>query len=188
MKTAPLGYFGLPQQQYRWNVLSSDGTRAFFETAEPLAGRDTNNLTDVYEWHEGQINLVSSGQGEYGAHFMDASRDGRFVFIATRSRLAPQDTDNFVDAYAVREGGGFLYEPPAGCAGDACQSRPTAAPAWAAPGSARVAGAGDAVRKKRARCSRPKSSKGAKSSRAGKKKHRCVKPDKRRANGKGGRR
>ncbi|HKO38252.1 MAG TPA: hypothetical protein VJU14_07790, partial [Solirubrobacterales bacterium] len=188
LKTAPLGYFGLPGQQYRWNVLSSDGTRAFFETAEPLVGRDTNNLIDVYEWHEGQINLVSSGQGEYDTHFLDSSRDGRFVFIATRSRLVSQDTDNFVDAYAVRAGGGFLHEPPVGCTGDACQSRPTAAPAWAAPGSVRVAGAGNAVRKKRARCPRPKGSKGAKSPKVGKKKHRCVKPGKRRADGKGGRR
>jgi len=196
LKATPFsGYAGLPYQSYRLNNLTPDGSRAYFDTAEGLVPRDQNGANDVYEWHEGQINLLSSGRGE-GAYFMDASPEGSDVFIATRERLAPEDTDNFIDAYDAREGGGFLYAPPPpACEGDACQAEPGTAPAVAGPASSLLAGAGNAAPRRKARCAAArKGKKSAKSPKAAKKaRARCAKPrqamkHKGSAKGKGGKR
>jgi hypothetical protein len=184
------GYPGLPGQAYRTNNLSADGSRAFFETAEPLVQGDSDNATDVYEWHEGQINLISSPTGGEDAYFMDATPDGQNVFIATRDRLVPEDRDNLVDAYAARVGGGFLYRAPVKCEGDACQAPPSSADSWTPPSSGQIVGPGSAIERRKSRCvsarkgkKAAKGSKGAKA--AAKAKPRCAKPKKGKArNGK----
>jgi hypothetical protein len=122
-------------------VLSSDGTRAFFESFDPLALRDTNSQNDVYEWEamgtgncsegapgfrvslEGCVNLISSGESAQDSEIVDTSPDGRDVFFKTESSLLPQDP-GLVDIYDARVGGGFpLQEPPSPeCQGEACQS------------------------------------------------------------------
>jgi hypothetical protein len=196
LKATPFaGYAGLAYQSYRLNNLTPDGSRAFFDTAESLVPRDQNGANDVYEWHEGQINLLSSGRGE-GAYFMDASPEGSDVFIATRERLAPEDVDNFIDAYDAREGGGFIHTPPSpACEGDACQAEPGTAPAAASPASSLLAGAGNAAPRRKARCAAArKGKKSAKSSKAARKaKARCAKTRQNKkpkgsAKGKGGKR
>jgi hypothetical protein len=181
------GFSGADSIWYARRNLLADGSRLYFETAEALVPGDTNGARDVYEWHGDQINLISPGRGAEGAHFLDASADGRDVFIGTRERLAPQDTDDFVDAYDAREGGGFLYEGPLKpCEGDSCQVPSSSAPAAVAPGSASVVGGGNVKRRRAARCPKPhkaKAKKGAKGKRAAKNgrarvakaKQRCVK-------------
>ena len=39
----------------------SDGGRIFFETREALVPSDTNGQTDVYEYEQGHLYLISSG-------------------------------------------------------------------------------------------------------------------------------
>ena len=57
--------------------ISPDGSRVFFETADALVPQDTNGLPDVYEWENGRIYLISSGQGTFGSSFSGASSNGR---------------------------------------------------------------------------------------------------------------
>jgi len=139
------------------SLFSADGHRLFFESFEPLVPRDTNGRGDVYEWEAakdkaectkeiggelfsadsgGCLSLISSGEGAADSELIDASTDGQDVFFTTNSRLVGQDTDEFVDVYDAREGGGFPPPPvpPPPCEGDACQN-PPAPPAAVTPAS-----------------------------------------------------
>ncbi|HEX4837730.1 MAG TPA: hypothetical protein VFV03_04310, partial [Solirubrobacteraceae bacterium] len=114
--------------------LSSDGRFVFFTTAQALVPQDTNGLPDVYEYDADarQVKLLSSGTGESGSWFEDASADGSNVFFLTQQRLTGWDTDTLTDLYDVRAGGGFA-EPPAPrvpCDGDACHGVPSAVPSF----------------------------------------------------------
>jgi Tol biopolymer transport system component len=118
----------------RPRFVSSDGGHVFFATAAPLAARDTNGLTDVYEYDSasGEVSLLSPGTGGYGAWFGASDESGDNVFILTRGQLAGGDTDSLVDLYDVRVGGGFAQPSPqtGGCVGDECQGTPSAAPSF----------------------------------------------------------
>lgn len=124
--------------------LSDDGTRVFFETEESLVSQDTNGTTDVYEWNEGAVSLISGGSGPMPSYFIGATDSGRDAFFATYDQLALSDTDTSYDIYDARVGGGF---PVAGsapeCAGGECRST-SSAPVFAAPASAGVSGLGNA--------------------------------------------
>ncbi len=113
---------------------SSDGRYVFFSTSEALLPQDTNNLPDAYEYdvETGKLSLLSTGTGELGTWFVDASADGRDVFLVTRQQLNRWDPDKLDDLYDARIEGD-LPEPPAPgtpCAGDACQGVPSAAPSF----------------------------------------------------------
>jgi hypothetical protein len=120
--------------------LSADGRRVFFETDESLVSGDTNGGTDVYQWQDGKLSLVSSGQGAEGAKFVDASADGSDVFFTTRERLVGNDVDDQKDIYDARVGGGFpAQQIPPPCVGDTCQGGFAAKPELESPSSS-VAG------------------------------------------------
>jgi hypothetical protein len=118
--------------------LSADGKRAFFETARPLVTADENDAIDVYEWEdsdldgEGKLRLISSGRSATDSKFLDASPSGDDVFFTTRDRLVGIDTDNQVDLYDARIGGGIAAQnpsaPPQPCTGDDCQGTRSGAP------------------------------------------------------------
>ncbi len=157
------------------NVLSADGSRLFFESYEALLPRDSNGRADVYQWEaaagnsdcldriggelyeplsEGCLSLISSGQSSLDTRLIDASSDGRDVFIYTNSSLLPSD-NGFQDVYDAREGGGFPApaSPPPACEGEACKGLP-AAPAEVLPGSASFHGAGNVSEPPRRRCAK----------------------------------
>jgi hypothetical protein len=125
--------------------LSADGRRVFFETARPLVTADQNRATDVYEWEDGDLDglgklrLVSAGRGATDAKFLDASVLGDDVFFTARDRLVGIDTDNQVDLYNARVGGGFAAQNPSAspppCEGDDCQGTRSGAPFLPAVGS-----------------------------------------------------
>jgi NHL repeat len=125
--------------------LSTDGRRAFFETARPLVTADRNQAVDVYEWADvdldgtGELRLISPGRGDTDSEFLGASATGDDVFFTTRERLVGIDTDNQVDLYDARVGGGIAAQnpPPAPppCAGEQCQGATTGAPFLAGIGS-----------------------------------------------------
>jgi hypothetical protein len=92
--------------------LTDDG-RVFFTSVEPLVLRDTNNRLDVYEWKEGELQLVSTGISNFDAGLLGVSSDGVNAFFYTRETLAPQDKNGeTMKIYDAREGGGFLQIPP----------------------------------------------------------------------------
>ncbi len=139
-----------PRAPYRLpRNLSSDGKRAFFETAQSLVPTDTNGKVDVYQWAAGAVSLISTGKSAEGARFIDAGADGGDVFFTTRERLVGADVDDQVDVYDARVDGGFPeQELPPPCVGDECQG-PFALPPSLAAGSS-PAGADDAQRLERA--------------------------------------
>jgi sugar lactone lactonase YvrE len=92
--------------------LTEDG-RVFFDSTEALAPRDLDGREDVYEWENGEINLISTGISPYSSSLLSASADGTDVYFFTRDVLAPQDTNgNLVKVYDARSHGGFPYTPP----------------------------------------------------------------------------
>jgi hypothetical protein len=104
---------------------SNDGSRVLFETAEPLVPEDHNQALDVYQWHAGDLGLISSGTGTVPSRFAAASPDGETVVFRTAASLLPSDRDGGdLDLYAARPGGGFPEGgPPPSC------DRPCAPPA-----------------------------------------------------------
>ncbi len=142
-------------------LLSEDGSRAFFQTAESLVPQDTNGANDVYEWENGHIYLLSSGQGgevgvqHYGnegygfagfagSSLVGASANGDDVFIKTSDRLVPQDEESSAAIYDVRVDGGFPYTPPGyGCDSGQCQGPQTTPPVFAPPASSTFVGVGN---------------------------------------------
>lgn len=133
-------------------TMSDDGSYVFFDTADPLVPQDTNDTLDVYEWHEGQVSLISSGTDPFPSYFLGssaASVDGRKVeganvFFGTHARLVSQDTNTGGDVYDARIGGGFpqVSSQTAACEGDACQNAPTV-PIDSTPSSSTFFGAGN---------------------------------------------
>jgi hypothetical protein len=160
-------------------VLSDDGARLFFDSADALTVRDTNGKVDVYEWEEegtggcdatdasfsaaagGCVQLISSGQSLQDSRFVEASSTGDDVFFATGASLLPQDS-GVSDIYDARVEGG-LPIPPAPkppCEGDACHAQisppeeptPASSDFIAPPGSGKQTGRHCAKAKGRARC------------------------------------
>ncbi len=161
------------------NAISSDGAYVFFDTTASLLPQDTNGVLDVYEWHEGKISLLSTGQDALNSYFMGAGADGSNVFIGTHSKLVPADTDttgNLYDARICTTTEPCIKAAPAReglCEGDAC-AHPPAAPNDATPSSLTFTGPGDVLKellapnvtkvpaKKQAKCVKPKKRRGGK--------------------------
>lgn len=89
----------------------NDG-RVFFTSPNKLVAQDSNGVADVYEYAEGKVYLISSGQDPAGSTFYDASPNGDNVFFVTAQGLLPRDTDNNDSIYDARVNGGFA-EPEA---------------------------------------------------------------------------
>jgi hypothetical protein len=126
-------------------VLSDDGSRLFFSSPDPLVPEASSPQAQVYEYENGEPHLISSGASATPDVFVDASASGDDVLFATSERLAPTDRDELVDLYDARVEGGFPPPPPPAsppCAGNECQP-PLAAPSFAAPSSASLAGVGN---------------------------------------------
>ncbi len=107
-------------------MLADDGRRVLFMTNEPLLPQDTDSATDVYEWFDGTVRLLSVGGDARDVLFLGASLDGASVFISTPERLVSADDDaGDYDLYAARIGGGFPESaPPRGECEDGCPSSP----------------------------------------------------------------
>jgi hypothetical protein len=132
-------------------ALSSDGSYLFFDSADALVSTDGNRTLDVYEWHNGQISLISSGRDPAPSYFLGQSPsnvegsqvEAANVFFGTHARLVSQDTDTAGDLYDARIGGGFGTTGGVGpCEGDACQNPPSP-PIDTTPGSLTFSGAGN---------------------------------------------
>jgi hypothetical protein len=123
-----------------------DDGRVFFDSPEALVLEDGNGVGDVYEYHAGQVHLISSGAGTSSSLFRDASANGRDVFFTTDQRLLSGDATDSISLYDAREGGGF-EEPVGGvgCEGDGCRNFTPRAPVFSDPASVTLAGSGNLV-------------------------------------------
>jgi len=92
---------------------SRDGGRAFFATAERMAGTDGDLALDVYAWSLAGLRHVSDAPGRRDAaspaSFVGASARGTHVFFQTAERLGGTDTDRVADVYAGRPDGSIEH-------------------------------------------------------------------------------
>jgi hypothetical protein len=124
--------------------ISSDGSRVFFDTSDPLdPARDVNGARDVYMWEDGEVHLLTSGRGSYPSFILDNSASGDDLLMLTMDGMIPSDTNQTYDAYDVRVNGGFDESVEVGCEGDACQAPSVAGPTAPAPASRGVRGPGN---------------------------------------------
>jgi hypothetical protein len=85
--------------------VTADGSHVFFETREQIDGGDTDSGSDVYDWSNGNVTLVSSGgNGGANATYEGNGAGGGAVFFETAERLVGTDTDSSRDVY-VRTAG-----------------------------------------------------------------------------------
>jgi hypothetical protein len=137
-ETAPT-YFAetAPSQSYR--AMSADGSRIFFSTEERLVPQDHNEALDVYEWANGSLGLISSGEGDRESVYLGATPDGRTVLFRTSATLLPSDRDGGeMDFYEARIGGGFPEAAVAEDCGGSCPPAPRGKADRAVPASAKV--------------------------------------------------
>lgn len=129
--------------------MSDDGSHVFFATPDALVPEDTNDLEDVYEWHNGTVSLISTGTGAQSAALIGASRSGNDVFFITAGPLLGRDIDVATDIYDARVGGGFATSPPkATCEGEGCKGAGTRAAPTDPIGSANNEGPGNLPEKR----------------------------------------
>jgi Tol biopolymer transport system component len=145
-------------------AVSDDGQYVVFESADALTPQALNGLEDefqydefekhkvqvqnVYEYHDGNVYLVSDGQdtaqyeGISAVKAVGLSPSGRDIFFSTADGLVPGDVDSQLDLYDARIDGGFpapVSLLPA-CSGDGCQGSLSPSPVLLAPGSEFQAG------------------------------------------------
>ena len=154
-------------QIYAPRVITSDGSKVFFDSFDALLPRDNNGKEDVYEWEaasdaagctsagasryvasaRGCLSLITSGESPTDSELLDITPDGSDAFFETNASLVPQDP-GLVDVYDARVGGGFAASSRAvECEGEACQG-PLSPPNDATPASSNYNGPGNAKAKK----------------------------------------
>lgn len=147
----------MPQPRY----LTNQG-RLFFDSGDRLSERDTNGrVEDVYEAEpqgvgsctkpNGCVRLISPGSGGVDSNFLamggEGGGEGSNVFFTTREQLVAKDTDELLDLYDARVGGGFPAETEttrSECQGESCQPTPSP-PQETTPSSSTFHGAGNIV-------------------------------------------
>jgi hypothetical protein len=125
--------------QYAYLVANNGAV--FFSSDASLVPQAVSGQTEVYEYHEGAVSLISDGQSPSGSELKSITPSGQDVFFETPDQLVGRDVDNQVDIYDARIDGGFPEPPPAApCEGEACQGTPAGAPVLLSPGSEFQAG------------------------------------------------
>lgn len=119
---------GIPTNQFTGLAVSEDGAYVFFTSEDGLTPQALSGVVNVYEYHEGQVALISDGHDSVSilegsaVELVGTNESGQDVFFRTADRLVPQDGDTQVDIYDARSEGGFpapAVEPS--CAEDPCQ-------------------------------------------------------------------
>ena len=149
--TAPQSIAAFYAQSSPRNI--SDDGRVFFATTDRLVPGDATgsegfgfqsvtNGSDVYEYDNGTVSLLTTGHSQYDSYVADNSDDGRDAFIVTYNSLLSEDEDGgLADIYDVRRDAGYPSPPSNGrtpCGND-CQ-HPAGPPPAAGVGSATLEG------------------------------------------------
>jgi hypothetical protein len=133
--------------------ISDDGAYVVFQSEAGLTPQAAVGHNNVYEYHDGQVSLISDGQdrsvGQGGfpsTRLVGVDGSGEDIFFTTADRLVPQDGDTQEDVYDARVKGGFLPPlGPAACEGSACQGPFAPSPQSAAGGGSASQPAGEQV-------------------------------------------
>ena len=138
--------------------LADDGTLAF-ATPTPLLpadqntpshGSDSDVGTDIYEYRDGRLLLVTDGLtqwpgGELVPTVEGVSPSGRDIFFVNSAQLTPDALDGFGRLYDARIGGGIDFPVPLPpCPLEVCQGTPQGAPSDPFPATIGFSGAGNA--------------------------------------------
>jgi hypothetical protein len=125
-------------------LMSDDGRTIAFNTADSLTGKDVNGVQDVYEWHNGEVSILSKGTASGPAEVMGVAPDGRDIFFTTYDRLTASDHDFQADLYDARIGGSEEpLDPTRPCEGDGCQGPQPPPPTYLPPATATHVGPGN---------------------------------------------
>jgi hypothetical protein len=141
--------------------LSDDGKVFAFASPTPYVGADQNTSgpgvdpargTDVYEWRDGRLALVTDGQTDWEiaaiAPFVEGvTPNGSDVFFAAAAAYTPDAPDALLRLYDARIGGGFHFPPPGlppcDLGSGACEGAGSSAPDQPGAGSAVFSGPGN---------------------------------------------
>ena len=142
-------------------AISADGQRIVFSTPDALLPEDVNGevgcptayksefahvyrCSDIYEWNDGRLSLLTPGTSDDVISLMGATASGQ-VFFESRQHLVGWDTDDGTDVYTTRIDGGFPEPPaqPPGCEGESCRGQGTLASNGVGAGTAVFAGPGN---------------------------------------------
>ncbi len=128
-------------------AMSADGDTVVFLTTEALSPADTNGTSDVYEWHDGHVALISSGRPSLTSvgpqPYALITATGTDIYFSSTAQLTPNDTDTNEDVYDARVQGGYSYATATPCTGESCQEAAGPQPqAPDAPASATFLGEG----------------------------------------------
>jgi hypothetical protein len=132
-------------------AVSDDGSTVVFSTSGALSPRAVNDLqpqpgpSDVYEWHEGEVSLISTGHSLTSDIQPAITPSGGDIFFTSTEGIVPQDTDGLASLYDARIDGGFPAPaiPAGGCKGDSCQGPPSVPSLLGESGSATFSGLGN---------------------------------------------
>jgi hypothetical protein len=137
------GYTGRQDPAPQLSSLSADGSVAVFESRGALTPQAIVGYPNVYEYHAGQVSLISDGQdrtlgpgGHPSVKLLGIEPSGTDLFFTTADQLVPQDGDTQVDIYDARVDGGFAPSPPPACEGEGCQGPLALAPVFGQVASA----------------------------------------------------
>lgn len=128
--------------------ISDDGQTILVATARPLQAGDENGKADLYEWHQGEVTMVSGGRAANDIQDPILSSSGRDIVFVTEQELVPEDRDGLADVYDARIGGGLPLPPPPPPAcegGESCRGAPGPEPQPPALGSNSLIGPPNAL-------------------------------------------
>ena len=140
------------------------GDDVVFATKEAIDPRDINADTDIYEWRNGKVGIVTDGVSQYPPGIFGrlilkgVGNDGTNVVFSAGINLTGYERDNVGQLYVARVGGGFPPPPPppAPCGEESCQGPLQAPPSAIGAASAAHGGPGNVKegtsRKKKKRC------------------------------------
>jgi hypothetical protein len=139
--------FDWPIKRFTGLALSADGADVFFTSEDSLTPQALGGVANVYEFHEGQVALISDGHDQTrvnevpAVHLLGTSESGADVFFETADQLLAEDTDTQLDVYDARVEGGF--PAPAAkpsCSEDACRGSLSGGLQTPAPSTVSAAG------------------------------------------------
>ena len=107
--------------------LDESGLAIVFQTANPLVPIDQDDASDVYEWRQGRLSLLSVGT-ESPSRLLATTPSGRDVFFRTADDLLADGRESGIAAvYDARVNGGFAEAAEGSC--PSCAVAPGAPPA-----------------------------------------------------------
>ncbi len=169
-------------------AVSDDGSTVVFSTARALSPRAVNDQQpqpgpkDIYEYHDGQVSLLSTGHSPTSDEQPTITPSGRDVFFTSTEGILPQDSDGLKSLYDARIEGGFRAAAveEGGCNGDSCQGPPSVPNLLGAGASATFSGLGNPAPAASTPVVKPKAKAKPKACKKGyvRKKGKCVKKPK----------